>query len=279
MKTTGDGNKVAIITGAASGIGRATAERLGGLGLKLALADIDAERLRATEHEIAARGATVLAVVTDVGDIVSCRRLVAAVSDRFGRVDVLVNSAGVVRPGNADTVSDADVEFELRVNLFGVINATRAVLPTMRQQNAGHIVAIASLAALTPLPGESVYCASKYGVRGFLLSVALELRHTPIRVSLIHPDMVDTPMMAYEASHDAAPLAFSGKILKPDDVAAAVLEALQTGRREIAVPRTRGWLITLVELFPPLRDALVDRLERAGERELARQRGRVGRAE
>ncbi len=154
------------------------------------------------------------------------------------------------------------------------------MLPVMRRQNAGHIVTIGSLAALTPVPGESVYCASKYGVRGFLLSVALELRRTPIRVSLIHPDMVDTPMLAYEARHDAAAaLAFSGKILEPDDIAAAVVQALQTGRREIAVPRTQGWLITLGELFPALRDALLDRLERAGARELARQRGRAGRAE
>ena len=153
MEGTSAGTKVAIVTGAASGIGRATAERLQRLGFLLALADIAADRLHEAEHELAA-GGSVLSIVTDVADIASCRGLMAAVHERFGRIDVVVNSAGVCRPGAPDAVSDADVELELRVNLFGVINATRAVLPIMRRQNYGHIVSIASLAALTPLPGE-----------------------------------------------------------------------------------------------------------------------------
>ncbi len=264
--------QVAIITGAASGIGRATAERLQRLGMTLALADIAEEPLRAAAGELATRGTSVLSVVTDVTDLAACRRLMAAVHERFERIDVLVNSAGIVRPGIIDAVSDADVEQELRVNLFGVINTTRAVLPIMRQQQHGHIVNIASLAALTPLPGEAVYCASKYGVRGFSLSVALELRRTPLRVSLVHPDMVNTPMMAYEVTHGGAPLAFSGAILEPHAIADAVVQALQTGKREIAVPRSRGWLTTLGELVPALRDLLIDRLEQAGERKLARRR-------
>lgn len=265
-------HQVAIITGAASGIGRATAERLQRLGMSLALADIAEEPLRATAGDLAARGATALSIVTDVTDLSACRRLIAAVHERFKRIDVLVNSAGIVRPGTIDAVTDADVEEELRVNLFGVINTMRAVLPIMRQQRFGHIVNIASLAALTPLPGEAVYCASKYGVRGFSLSVALELRRTPLRVSLIHPDMVNTPMMAYEVTHAGAPLAFSGTILNPQDIADAVVQAVQTGKREIMVPRTRGWLTTLGELVPGLRDLLIDRLEQTGKRELARRR-------
>ena len=268
--------QVAIITGAASGLGRASAERLQQLGFRLALADIDAERLEDARRVLEARGATVLALVTDVADAAACRRLIAAAAERFGHVDVLVNSAGVVRPGPADAVSDADVELELRVNLLGTINTTRAVLPILRRQSRGHIINVASMAALTPLPGEAVYCATKYGVRGFSLSVALELRHTPIRISLIHPDSVETPMLAYEAAHGGAPLGFSGVMLQPGDIADAVVRALRTGQREIAVPRLRGWLTTVGELFPWLRDRFIDRLERAGERELARRRGASG---
>ena len=269
MKANGD--RVALITGAASGIGRATADRLRRLGFILALSDIAEERLRATEQELAARGATVLAVVADVSEAAACRRVAGAVDDRFGRIDVLVNSAGLIRPGTAEAVSDADIELELRVNLLGTINITRAVLPIMRRQNRGHIVNIASIAALTPVPGEAVYCASKYGVRGYSLSVVLELRHSPIHVSLIHPDSVETPMIAYEATHGGAPLGFSGTMLKPEDVTDAIVRALRTGKREIAVPRSRGRLITVGELFPWLRDIVIDRLERAGERELARR--------
>jgi NAD(P)-dependent dehydrogenase (short-subunit alcohol dehydrogenase family) len=272
MQSMLSSGSVAIITGAASGIGRATAERFGGLGLALGLADLNQERLEATERDLAARGARVLSVVTDVSDIASCRRLVQAVENRFGRIDVLVNSAGVVRPALVEATTDADVELELRVNLFGVINTTRAVLPIMRRQNRGHIVNIASLAAVTPLPGEAVYCASKYGVRGFSLALAVELRHTPLRVSVVHPDSTETPMLAYEATHGGAPLSFSGKILQPDDITDAVVRALQTGKREISVPRSRGWLAMLGELVPPLRDLVVERLERAGARELARRR-------
>ena len=269
MKANGD--RVALITGAASGIGRATADRLRRLGFILALSDIAEERLRATKQELAARGATVLAVVADVSEAAACRRVAGAVDDRFGRIDVLVNSAGLIRPGTAEAVSDADIELELRVNLLGTINITRAVLPIMRRQNRGHIVNIASIAALTPVPGEAVYCASKYDVRGYSLSVALELRHSPIHVSLIHPDSVETPMIAYEATHGGAPLGLSGTMLKPEDVTDAIVRALRTGKREIAVPRSRGRLITVGELFPWLRDIVIDRLERAGERELARR--------
>ncbi len=267
-----DASKVAVITGAASGIGRATAERLSRLGFALALADLSAERLASSEEELAAAGVAVAAAVTDVSDIAACRRLMDTAYERFGRVDVLINSAGVVRPGPLETATDADVELELRVNLLGTINACRAALPIMRRRGSGHIVNIASLAALTPVPGEAVYCASKYGVRGFSLALAMELRHSPLRVSVIYPDSTETPMLSYEATHGGAPLSFSGRILRPEDVADAIVQALHTGKREISVPRSRGWLALLGELLPPLRDAIVERLERTGARELARRR-------
>jgi 3-oxoacyl-[acyl-carrier protein] reductase len=265
-------NRVAVITGAASGIGRAAAERFQQFGFGLGLADIREEELCSTEQQLAARGATIVSVVTDVASIDSCRRLMDQVNRRFGRIDVLINSAGVVRPGPLPAATDADVETEIRVNLLGVINVTRAALPLMQSENRGHIVNVASLAALTPVPGEAVYCASKYGVRGFSLALAMELRRSPLRVSVIHPDSVETPMLAYEAAHGGAPLSFSGKILRPDDVVDAIVDAVRTGRREICVPRSRGWLIALGELLPPLRDAVTERLERAGARELARRR-------
>ncbi|MFI5365130.1 MAG: SDR family NAD(P)-dependent oxidoreductase [Candidatus Binatia bacterium] len=272
MMGTLDTGKVAVVTGAASGIGRATAARLARLGFTLGLADLSAERLASAEQQLTATGATVVAVIADVSDIAACRQLAQTVYDRFGRIDVLINSAGVVRPGTVESSTDADVELELRVNLFGTINACRAVLPIMRRQGSGHIVNIASLAALTPVPGEAVYCASKYGVRGFSLALALELRHTPLRVSVIHPDSTETPMLAYEATHGGAPLSFSGTILRPEDIAEAVVRVLRTGKREISVPRSRGWLVRLGELLPPLRDAIIARLERTGARELARRR-------
>jgi short-subunit dehydrogenase len=238
--------------------------------------DIDQERLQATEQEFAARGATVVGVLADVSDAERCRQLVDVIRERLGRIDIMVNSAGVVRPATVDTLTDADVERELRVNLLGVINVCRAVLPVMRRQGSGHIVNIASLAALAPVPGEAVYCASKYGVRGFSLALALELRDSPLRVSIIYPDSTETPMLAYEATHGGAPLSFSGRILQPADIAEAVVRAVQTGKREISVPASRGRLAMLGELVPALRDALLDRLERAGARELARRRGRDG---
>lgn len=274
MKALLGKGKVAAITGAASGIGRETAECFYHFGFALGLVDIDQERLQATEREFAARGATVVGVIGDVSDIETCRQLVDLIYDRLGRIDIMVNSAGVVRPGSIDTLTDADVERELRVNLLGVINVCRAVLPAMRRQGSGHIVNIASLAALTPVPGEAVYCASKYGVRGFSLALALELRRSPLRVSIIYPDSTETPMLAYEATHGGAPLSFSGKILQPRDIADAVVRAVQTGKREISVPASRGWLAMLGELLPALRDALIGRFERAGARELARRRAR-----
>jgi short-subunit dehydrogenase len=273
MKALVGKGKVVAITGAASGIGRETAERFHQLGFALGLVDIDQERLQAAEQALAARGATVVGVMADVSDAEGCRQFVDVIAERLGRIDIMVNSAGVVRPATVDALTDADVERELHVNLLGVINVCRAVLPVMRPQGSGHIVNIASLAALAPVPGEAVYCASKYGVRGFSLALALELRRSPLRVSIIYPDSTETPMLAYEATHGAPPLSFSGKILQPGDVADAVVRAVQTGKREISVPASRGRLAMLGELLPALRDALIDRLERAGARELARRRG------
>ncbi len=260
------------ITGGASGIGLATSRALAAKGAVLVIGDIDQERLTGVVSDLTASGCKARGVSTDVTRPDSQRALVAAAVGQYGVLDIHINNAGVVYPGPLDQITDAEVERQVRVNLLGTIYGTREAAKVMREQGFGRIVNIASLAAITPLPGEAVYCASKFAVRAFTLCAAMELKSAGVQVSVICPDSVETPMLAFEASHGAPPLSFSGRILKADEVAGAVMTALATGKREVCVPASRGWLAKLAALAPGLIERLMPLLERAGVAELERRR-------
>lgn len=260
---------VALVTGAASGLGRALAGRLAGCGVRLALADRDDAGLARVLADLAARGADVASFRVDVRDLESCREMVRAAAARFGRIDALVHCAGLVRPAPFCDGTPEDEALMVEVNLMGTIHVSKAVLPVLLAQNAGHVVHVGSLAGRAPVPGEAVYCASKYGVRGFSLALGLELRHTPIRVSLVCPDTFDSPATEEEARSMAAPLSFSAPVLPVERVVDGVLRALRSGSPEVCVPAYRGFLTALADLFPGLRGPLLPLLERAGRKRLA----------
>jgi len=260
---------VALVTGAASGLGRALAGRLAGRGVRVALADRDDRGLARVAAELSARAGEVASSVVDVRDPESCREMVRVAVERFGRVDALIHCAGLVRPALFCEGRPEDEALMVAVNLMGTIHVSKAILPVLLAQNAGHLVHVGSLAGRVPVPGEAVYCASKYGVRGFSLALGLELRHTPIRVSLICPDTFDSPATVEEAASAAAPLSFSSPVMGVERVVDAVLQALRTGSPELCVPGHRGFLGALVDLLPALRRPLLPMLERAGRKRLA----------
>jgi short-subunit dehydrogenase len=264
---------VALVTGAASGLGRALAGRLAARGVRLALLDRDAPGLERLATALSAEGAEVAARVVDVRDPEACREGVRAAVERFGRIDAAVHCAGLVRPGPFREGRPEDEAHMVDVNLMGTIHLSKAVLPVLLAQDAGHLVHVASLAGRSPVPGEAVYCATKYGVRGFSLSLGLELRDTPVRVSVVCPDTFESPATAEEAASGGAPLSFSAPVLPVERVVDAVLRALRTGRPEICVPAHRGFLAAFIELFPALRGPLLPLLERAGRRRLAERAG------
>ena len=191
-------NVVSVITGAASGIGRGLAERFAAEGMKVVLADVEAEALVGLESDLSAKGATVLAVRTDVSDAAAVENLAARTLDTFGAVHILCNNAGVVcsRPVWEHTL--ADWEWVLGVNLWGVIHGIRTFVPHMLSQgDTCHIVNTASILGLVRGSGESIYKVSKHGVVVLSETLADELaqKGANIRVHVLCPGWVRTGIL------------------------------------------------------------------------------------
>ena len=220
---------VALVTGGASGIGLATARRLAADGYQLALADIDAAGLDRTVAELGRDAA--LAVPTDVRSFGACAAAVAAAVDRFGRLDALVNCAGVWVEGPTDTMTEADWDRVVDVNLKGTFGMCRAAIPAL-EATGGCIVNVSSDAGLWGNKGAAIYCASKGGVTVLSKALAVELAERGIRVNVVCPGDVDSPMIRYQAETfgDGDPDAYLAKLLeaypqrpprfiRPDEVA------------------------------------------------------------
>ena len=190
-------DRVALITGGASGIGAATAERLSRDGVRLVLADIDAAGLDRAVERLGGPD-RVVAVVTDVRSFADCERAVDAAVARFGRLDMLVNCAGVWIEGPTDTMTEADWDRVIDINLKGTFAMCRHAIPAL-EATAGCIVNISSDAGLWGGKGAAIYCASKGGVTILSKSLAVELAERGIRVNAICPGDVDSPMIRYQA--------------------------------------------------------------------------------
>jgi len=191
------GQKVALVTGASSGIGRSTAETLAREGVHVALAARRKDRLQRLKERVESEGGTALVVETDVTDEDDVRETIERIDDRFGRLDILVNSAGMMV---LDRVEEADVaEFQrmIDVNLHGLMQVTQAALSLMQRQGSGHVVNVSSLAGRKSFPGASGYSASKYAVNGFSEALREEFSGEDadcIRVTDIEPGFVETDL-------------------------------------------------------------------------------------
>ena len=187
--------KVAIITGASSGIGEATAKSLAEEGVSVVLAARRKNELEDIAHQIEADGGSALVVPTDVTDETELQQLVDQTVDAFGQIDILVNNAGVML---LEEVQDADTDnFQqmVDVNLSGLMKLTHAALPVMQEHGAGHIVNISSVAGRKSFPGSSAYSATKFGVNGFSEGLRQEVAgEDDIRITLIEPGYVDTEL-------------------------------------------------------------------------------------
>jgi NAD(P)-dependent dehydrogenase (short-subunit alcohol dehydrogenase family) len=187
--------KVALITGAASGIGRATAEMFAQAGAQLAAADLAAEAVEKAAAEInASTGADVLAVPTNVADTASADAAVAATVERFGRLDVLANIAGILRFTRTHELSDEAWHQVVDVNLTGTFKMSRAALRVFVDQGSGTIINTTSSASFRASPWSAHYGASKAGVIGFTKAIAVEYGRQGIRCNCVAPAGVSTPM-------------------------------------------------------------------------------------
>ncbi len=193
MKTF-DG-KVAAITGAASGIGRALAEDLARRGAALAISDVDPDGLEATAASARSLGArTVTSAVVDVSDREAVYRWADQVADEHGRVNVIINNAGVGLAGTVWDMSDDDLDWLMGINFWGVVNGTRAFLPHLKAAGDGHVVNVSSVFGLFAVPTQSAYNAAKFGVRGFTEALRIELdgERCGVSATTIHPGGIAT---------------------------------------------------------------------------------------
>jgi NAD(P)-dependent dehydrogenase (short-subunit alcohol dehydrogenase family) len=196
--------KVVLVTGASSGIGRATALQLAGHGARVVLAARDAAALEEVAREVEAGGGRAAAVPTDVTDREQCRRAVAAAVERFGGLDVLLCSAGVSMRAPFATSDLGVLERVVRVNFFGTLYATYFALPHVTK-GRGSLVAISSLTGKRGTPSYAVYGASKFAVQGLYESLRLELAPAGVHVGVVSPGFVDTPLRARVLGPDGRP--------------------------------------------------------------------------
>lgn len=217
--------KVAIVTGGGRGIGRATAIALAQEGADVAIIARTAPDLRETARLVESIGRRVLAHQGDVTKGADVHSLIQESLELFGRIDLLVNNAGVAVYKPFAATSEAEWEQTIAVNLYGVFLATKAVLPVMKQQREGVIINVSSGAGKYGFPSLAVYCASKFGLNGFTEALAREVAGDGIRVYAVCPGGVNTKM-----HRDLFPDADPRSLLQPEAVACVIVD-LATGRR------------------------------------------------
>lgn len=267
-----------LISGCASGIGRHLAHRLLEGGARVCATDVDGEALRASAEQAGWPEDRALLATLDVTDPFAWERVADAAESALGGLDVVMNVAGYLRPCQAHRATDEDVHRHFDVNVKGVVFGTRAAARRMIPRRRGHVVNVASMAALAPIPGISLYSASKYAVRAFSLAAAEELRPHGIAVTTICPDAVRTPMLDLQLDYGEAALTFTApRFLTVEDVASVVLGRVLAKRPLlVAIPRRRAWLARFADLFPSAAKWLTARLERQGRKRQEELRLRRG---
>lgn len=261
--------KVAIVTGASSGIGLAFARMWVERGGRVALVARTASKLEEAAHDL---GASAVAFPLDVLDFAALQSLPGRVVDRFGRLDVVVNNAGLNHRGAIDTHEPAQLVDIITTNLTAPIVLTRAALPHLAK--GGSIVQVASIAGMVPVPGEATYSASKAGLRAFARAVAYELVERGIHVGCVCPGPVDTGFLGdLETVPD---IVLSQPMITAEDVAEGVMRCIDERIDEIALPRRSGRLATMAYLMPDFARKIRPVLEKRGARNkqaiLARRR-------
>jgi len=245
-------NKVAIVTGASSGIGRATALALAKQGALVALAARRREALLEVAEEIKSQGKTAMIVPTDVTVKEQVEQMVQEVLARWGRVDILVSNAGEYIRAPIIDLDPADIQRSFDVNFFGGIYCVKAVLPQMLSQKSGQIVFVTSMDGKLGLPPDAPYVSAKFALTGFCEVLRQEVRDSGISVTNILPGRVDTPMIDHLKF-----LWLSAKV-SPEKVALATLDALRKQKPIVIIP-SQAKLLYYINVFAP---SLSDRLAR-----------------
>jgi NADP-dependent 3-hydroxy acid dehydrogenase YdfG len=233
--------QVALVTGGARGIGKATARAFVREGMKVAIGDLDAEAARVAAQEI---GGGTVALELNVTDRGSFERFAAAAEAQLGPIDVLVNNAGIMQLGPFTDEDDATTQRMVDINVHGVLHGMKIVLPRFGARGRGHLINVASSAGKAGFPGGATYSGTKHFVLGVSEAVRGELWDSGVEVSCVMPGVVNTELAT------GLPRTRGFSRVEPDDVAAAIVEALKVPRFDVYVPRSIGPVSQIVGVLP-----------------------------
>jgi short-subunit dehydrogenase len=246
---------VTVITGASSGIARATALKLACEGGTVVLASRQEQALREVARECEAQGGRALVVPTDVTSEEEVQHLVLEAVNNFDRIDAWVNAAAVNMMGRFEKSPGEAFRRVIETNFFGCVHAARAVLPYFRKQQCGVLVNVASVLGKFGSPYESAYVASKFAVTGFSECLRMEVRDMPdVHVCTVFPPTVDTPLFQHAANFTGRVIKAIPPVYRPERAAAVIVSAIHRPRREATVG-SAGLMIALRRLAPPLFEA------------------------
>ena len=254
---------VAVVTGAASGIGRALAVDLAKLGTQLALADVNAAGLKETRSllgDAAARTYTV-----DVSKASAVENFARNVERDFGRAQLLVNNAGVALMGAFTEVSLEDMEWLIGINFWGVVHGCKFFLPLLLRESESHIVNLSSIFGLIGPPGQTAYAASKFAVRGFSESLREELREKGVRVSSVHPAGIATPIahsaragrgVTSAARREAEEYFKKVAIITPQEASRVIIKGIRDNKNRVLIGADAYRIDLIQRLFPSRASAM-----------------------
>ena len=241
-------NKVVLITGASSGIGRESAVEFAKLGANIILVSRTKEKLEQVADELKKYNVIILVCQCDVSKKDQVKEMSKTVLEKFDSVDILVNNAGFAIYGSVHDLSIDDIESQMETNYFGMVYCIKYFLPLMLEKKSGHIVNVASVAASFGLPGIASYCASKFAMLGFSEGLKHELKNSGVGITVVSPIMVRTNFFehpSFEKMPKFSPISLSSKT-----VAKAILKAANSPRLEIIVPSLVRGAVWLKNTFP-----------------------------
>lgn len=249
----------AVVTGAAHGIGRALAQGLAQEGVHLALADIDKAKLEETAAVARQAGCLVTTHVLDVGDAAAVAAFPDAVLEQHGKVDILINNAGVALFGAFSEITLEDLEWLIATNFWGTVRMTKAFMPALQSRPAAHIVNLSSIFGIIAPPGQTAYCASKFAVRGFSEALRHELHGSSVSLTVVHPGGIRTSIAkhariaaATDAGQANAAVSQFDTLARtsPEAAARQIIAAIKLRKKRILIGADAHLLAMVQRVFP-----------------------------
>ncbi len=267
-------DRVAVVTGAGSGIGQAVAIELARRGCHIAMMDISADGLEATANQVRGLGRRTLVQVLDVGDRGQMEAFAADVQKELGGAHIVVNNAGVNLTADFESGSIEDWEWVVQINLWGVIYGCKLFLPQLLQKDEAHIVNLSSIFGVVGVPNQSAYCATKFAVKGLTETIHQELKDTNVGVTCVHPGAIATNIIGNgRISKDEAPgakkLIAAG--MKPARAAEHIANAIASNQPRLLLGKDARLLDRIARLMPVYYRSLVSRFN---DRHQAKRRAR-----